>query len=193
MKSELEKRQESWRNCEDGKQMIKWLRHGLTDEELLMVMPALLRALDRIVDRVVEKFALTCGVHKVEQWAKNWLDGTDRSIRSANSAARHSSNDAWSARSAARAASEAASTASAAASAAASKARIAANSAGVSLGEMDKKIWMERASSALLSAVSYASDAVSWAWYSNVPKGDEEKKQQADDIRQEIPEWIWEV
>lgn len=41
----------------------------------------------RLADYAVREFALACGESKVEQWAKDWLDGSDRSAWSAACAA----------------------------------------------------------------------------------------------------------
>jgi len=44
--------------------------------------------LERTVTRAVTNHALHCGVPEVEEWAKKWLSGEDRSARAAYAAAR---------------------------------------------------------------------------------------------------------
>ena len=40
-----------------------------------------------IVTRAIINFALNCGIKSVEKWAREWLDGTDRSAEAAAGAA----------------------------------------------------------------------------------------------------------
>ena len=48
----------------------------------------LLRWVNGVADRAVRNHCLNCGNEVVEAWAHRWLDGTDRSYRSADDAAR---------------------------------------------------------------------------------------------------------
>ena len=65
---------------------------GVADSDILRAaryaLPTNLRIrwISGIVDRVVRTHALYCGIDTVEVWARGWLDGTDRSIKSARAA-----------------------------------------------------------------------------------------------------------
>jgi hypothetical protein len=58
--------------------------------------------MERIVTRAIRLHVLNCGIPAVEEWARNWLDGTDRSSESAKAA--RAATEAWEAAKAARAA-----------------------------------------------------------------------------------------
>ena len=77
----------------------------LRGEVLGSALPGVLRD---IVDPVVERHALHCGVKDVEEWARRWLSGEDRSAASARAAAWAARAAAWAARAAAWAAARAA-------------------------------------------------------------------------------------
>ena len=55
-------------------------RKGVCDRDLLMLW------IDRVVERAVRKFCLTCGIPAVETWARGWLEATDRSYKTAKAA-----------------------------------------------------------------------------------------------------------
>ena len=42
---------------------------------------------DTVLTRIITQYALTCGVLKVEQWASQWLDGSNREAARAAEAA----------------------------------------------------------------------------------------------------------
>ena len=77
-----------WKACDRGDWLIWQLLNGLTDDELQGIMPALLRAINKIVGRGVHNYALNCGIRSVEAWAQRWLDGKDRSCDSAELASK---------------------------------------------------------------------------------------------------------
>ena len=174
---------EAWAQCYRGDWLFWQLRHGLTDEEFLAVMPALLRAINRIVDRVVRKYALTCGVFDVEHWAENWLNGIDRSDSEATAActaawAAENFAACWAAKSAANNA------VSANWSEWIAESRAAASSAM-------RTAWAAMTTAAIAESAASAERAMIAAESAVARKA--ERKQKAEDIRREIPEWIWKV
>ena len=157
-----------WLACNRGDWLI-WQLQRLPREELKAVLPALLRALDKITYRAVENTAAAQAllavtgdeIPEVLEWAKGWLSGQDRSESAAESAES-------AARSAAR---------SAAASAARSAAWSARSAAWSAAESVESAAW-----SVAWSAAESARSARSAAWSA-------ELQQQADDIRAEIPTW----
>jgi hypothetical protein len=104
---------------------------------------------ERIVTRAVTNHALTCGVSDVETWARDWLDGTDRSreaARAADEAARAATARAaaW-ARAATWAAADAAWAAAAAAAADAAEATETAEAAARASVDAAEAAWMGEA------------------------------------------------
>jgi hypothetical protein len=99
-----------WRVCPRGDWLI-WQAGRLPAERLLAVLPALLRAVNRIVDRAVRDHALPCAATR--EWAERWLSGEDRTWEGAEEAAmaavaaRAAEAAAWAAEEAAWAAEEA--------------------------------------------------------------------------------------
>jgi hypothetical protein len=71
---------DAWRECHRG----DWMFWALS---LIEITPEVSNARDRvvlrIVTRAVETHALHCGVPKVEQWARRWISGEDRSAAAA--------------------------------------------------------------------------------------------------------------
>jgi hypothetical protein len=134
-----------WKICDRGDWLI-WQLQQLPAGDFNKIKPQLLKATNKIADRAVTNHALNCGIKEVEQWAKKWLSGEDRSERAATEIALTIwstvvEKAAWS----------------------------AARAAGA------KAIWLVGGAEAAAEAAGPAARA--------------EQKQQAEDIRELIPEW----
>jgi len=57
-------------------------RDGVCSRDVLLAW------MNRMADRAVRSYCLTCGVPAVEAWARGWLDGTDRTRAAAAGATR---------------------------------------------------------------------------------------------------------
>ena len=67
-----------WKACDRGDWLLWQLAH-LSEEMYEKLQSQIQIAVDIIVARAVTNHTLHCGIPKVEIWAKNWLNGTDRS------------------------------------------------------------------------------------------------------------------
>ena len=121
--------------------------------------------LERIVTRAIRNHALNCGILTVEAWARNWLNGSDRSRAEAEAAA-------WAAEA------EAARAAAWAAEAEAARAE-AARAAALA----EAAAWAAWAAAALAveAAEALAAEAVEMAWAEAVA---EERERQVQDCRE---------
>jgi hypothetical protein len=192
---------EAFEKCERGDWLIWQLQH-LSDEQLKEILPQLLTALNVIVERAVKNRALNCGIKEVEQWAINWING-DKSVRSvdaawaaadaADDAAADAARAAWAAADAADdAAADAARAAWSAANAAACAAAVGAHDAAWAAARSARAAAAAWSADAAWAAQSAARATQSAAWAA-AASWSEELKLQAEDIRKEIPKWIWEV
>ena len=121
--------------------------------------------LERIVTRSVKDHALNCGILTVEAWARNWLNGSDRSRAEAARAAAETEAS-WAAREAAAAAAWAAAREAAAAAAWAAETEAEATRA---------------ASWAAARAAADAADAAAAAWAAREAAAAEERERQVAD------------
>jgi len=129
--------------------------------------------LERTVTRAVTNHALHCGVPEVEEWAKKWLSGEDRSARAAYAAARAAYAAAYAAARAADVADAAADAAYAAARAADAAADAAARAADVADAAARAADVADAAARADRAAARAAADAAYAA----------ERARQVDDLR----------
>ena len=160
-----------WRLCQRGDWMIWQLRYGLLIDELRAVMPALLQAAEKTVEREIRRVSgLLRGSGEYwaaiwQAWAETWLSGVDRSSASARRAAADTKTTEWLAW--------------------ADAARAAARVAWVA---ETQAVWMTgdvETSSAWVAAVTAPSRAVEAVWKTT----QEDEQAQADAIRAGIPEW----
>ena len=164
---------DAWRLCPRGDWMGWQLRYGLSKAELRAVMPALLRAANKIVARagwramesLVGSDAPWAAAWRA--WAERWLSGADRSAAAASTAAAEAETaEAW---------------------AAAAAAWAAATWAEAWAAAETAEAWA--------AAAAWAEAVAPWAeaaWAEAVAL-EEEQVRQAEDLRSEIPEWPGEV
>ncbi len=116
---------DAWKKCQRSDWLL-WQYRKLPMKLQEKYRPKLQRAVDKIADRAVRKYALKCKIASVAAWAKKWLSGEDRTYASA-SAAYDAADAAYAA--ATRAATHAATDAATAAATAAAYAAAAASAA----------------------------------------------------------------
>jgi hypothetical protein len=196
-----------WKVCRRGDWLIRQLRHGLTTEEFTDVMPALLKAVEKIVTRVVQTHVLKCGISIVEEWAVKWLNGEDRTAVSARMITTKMgvmtdiatvltvaavawmvewmavTESVWVTREVKAAVWAIETIIRAAVRTAEIKAGWAAEAADAEIAVAAKAGW--EGTAADIAWAAEETEITAWAEVTT------EHKQQADDIRSEIPEWIW--
>jgi len=168
---------DAWKLCQRGDWMGWQLRYGLSAAELRAVMPALLRATDKVVERVIRHVMKSLEGNDAPwavdwwEWAVRWLTGDDRSAQAAEAAIATQATKAaaWETVGSAMRSATWATMAAVWASDAARAARAAEWAIAVN---------------AIRSTATAAEEAVAL---------EEERVRQAKDLRSEIPEWPGEV
>lgn len=159
---------EWYKACNRGDWLL-WQLKKLDPETLKQVLPKIKLAIGQIVDRAVRDHTLNYAIPEVKKWAEYWLNGTDRSMASAEKIA------VWAAR-----------TVSAAAWA--TWAAWAAEATCAAVGEVEWAVdmaWSAREA----GEVEWAADRA--ARGAEDRKGYyEELRLQANDIHTVIPEWL---